>query len=960
MHSVLTPSRRATIRRAPVLASSIALLLFTGALAEAGNTWDGGGGDNNWGTGANWNPDGSPAPGSGNDLFFGGSTRLSPFNNYTAFDDWRNITFNAGAGSFNLFGNAIDLFGKIENLSANSQTVSLASIALNSATANEFNPVNGNLTILSTNVFTNGNQLKVFGNNGFTLSFGSGTTIQHGGSLSINQNSTVIFNSAHSYTGDTFVNAGKLQFASGGSANSSVIRIGDTAGTIGAEFDLTVATGGQSVGNTIVSRPGGIGYSTRLVDSQNTSGVNALTGVIALDAALTLKQAAGGTLNLTGSFADVKQQVLTVDAAGTVDVSKPLNSSFTAGGSLVKQGNGTLILSNVSNSYTGTNSATLNANGTQIAAGTLAIAADTSLGVAPSGAYNNVQFTGTGSLRSDATISLNANRNISIAPGATASLDSNGNTFTINGIVNGSTGAVTKIGAGTLVLAGSNTYTGVTTIKGGTLQVQSNVAVSTNGSLGNAASAVLLGDTTGSAGATLQGNKATLLTFARDITVQSGSSGAKTITNSGAGNFKIDSFFDVFTELSLDSASGLGNVELTGNLQGNNAGSSLRKTGTGTVILSGATNTTTTTNIVAGTLRIGTGSTTGTLGSGAVTNDGTLVINRSNAYSLGNNIGGSGGLRKEGGGTTTLTGTNTFSGLIDVRGGILSYGTVSNSGNGTLVDISNGADYRATGSLTSTKNVNLGSGGGTFSVDGAGLSVIHTGGVGTAGNAFTVNVLDASSSVAFTTTAISGGSGSLTKSGLGTATLDFANTYGGGTIVNGGELVVNNLTGTGSGSVTVNGGGALAPVNGLGTIDTGSLSLTGATSVFKLDLDLGVLDADLVNVTGGISLANSTLDLALLNAPISLLNARTFLVAQNNLSDAVNGIFGSILGLPTGYSVLVDYAFLGTDSLGRIGDGNDIALTVVPEAATAIWGVAVGLFAFGRRARARRQSVCAS
>ncbi len=447
---------------------------------QAGNLWDGGGGDDNWGTGANWSPDGSPGPGSGNDLFFGGSTRLTPFNNYAAFDDWRNITFNVGAGSFNLTGNAIDLFGKIENLSNNTQIFGLGSIALNSATNNEFNPVNGNLTITSANIFTNGNQLKVFGNNGFTLSFASGTNIQQTGSVSINQNSTVIYNSAHSYTGDTFVNAGKLQFNTGASASSSTIRLGDTSGSANAEMNLIAATGGQSLSNTIVARAGSSGVRT--LDSQNTSGTNALTGVIALDAALTLKQSAGGTLNLTGSFMDVKQQTLTVNNAGTINISKSLDSSFAAGGSLVKQGTGTLILSDTSNNYTGTNNATLNANGTQIAGGILGIHGDASLGLAPAGAYNNIQFTASGTLQDTANnISLNANRNISIASGATAHLDSNGNTFTINGVVNGTGGLVNINGTGgTVVLTGNNTYTGATTVSQGTLQVNANNALGTN------------------------------------------------------------------------------------------------------------------------------------------------------------------------------------------------------------------------------------------------------------------------------------------------------------------------------------------------------------------------------------------------------------------------------------------------------------------------------------------------
>jgi len=60
-----------TLRSSRALAVSMqlaALSLFM-SQANAGNTWDGGGGDNNWGTGANWSPDGSPAPGSINDFF---------------------------------------------------------------------------------------------------------------------------------------------------------------------------------------------------------------------------------------------------------------------------------------------------------------------------------------------------------------------------------------------------------------------------------------------------------------------------------------------------------------------------------------------------------------------------------------------------------------------------------------------------------------------------------------------------------------------------------------------------------------------------------------------------------------------------------------------------------------------------------------------------------------------------
>ena len=86
-------------------------------VAFAGTTWDGGGLDNNWGTGDNWNPNGTPPVGSTVDLTFDGIVRLTSNNNYTAFDDFHSLTFAATAGAFTLSGNAIDIFGKIENYS---------------------------------------------------------------------------------------------------------------------------------------------------------------------------------------------------------------------------------------------------------------------------------------------------------------------------------------------------------------------------------------------------------------------------------------------------------------------------------------------------------------------------------------------------------------------------------------------------------------------------------------------------------------------------------------------------------------------------------------------------------------------------------------------------------------------------------------------------------------------------
>ena len=239
----------------------------------------------------------------------------------------------------------------------------------------------------------------------------------------------------------------------------------------------------------------------------------------------------------------------------------------------------------------------------------------------------------------------------------------------------------------------------------------------------------------------------------------------------------------------------------------------------------------------------------------------------------------------------------------------------------------------------------------------------------------------------------------LTKTGTATQTLTGLNTYTGNTAVSQGRLalsgggsfanspsiavasgafldvtavtsganwdgtrfaVVNGQTlhGTGTvlGDLDVSAGGTIAPGNSIGTLAVAGLSLTSATSHFALEIDLGLSPAaDLLNVTGGITLNGATLDLSLFNlSPMSV--PATFLFAANDLADAVNGTFGTITGVPEGYSAMVDYAFLGTDALGRIGFGNSLAVRLfaaVPEPGTAGWGLAMCLLACGRRRRTR-------
>jgi autotransporter-associated beta strand protein len=121
---------------------------------------------------------------------------------------------------------------------------------------------------------------------------------------------------------------------------------------------------------------------------------------------------------------------------------------------VTKSGGGTLALSGI-NTYSGN---------TNITAGTLAAASSDALGDGSS--TNKLTISGA-TLLATGTVTSPATRGVFIyGPGAT--FDSNGNTLSIAGNIDGF-GALTKIGAGTLLLSGSNTYTAVTTVSAGTL-----------------------------------------------------------------------------------------------------------------------------------------------------------------------------------------------------------------------------------------------------------------------------------------------------------------------------------------------------------------------------------------------------------------------------------------------------------------------------------------------------------
>src|SRR5205085_7781881 len=95
--------------------------------------------------------------------------------------------------------------------------------------------------------------------------------------------------------------------------------------------------------------------------------------------------------------------------------------------------------------------------------------------------------------------------------------------------------------------------------------------------------------------------------------------------------------------------------------------SSLIQGGSGTHIPANDNTYTGATTIDAGgTLQVGNGGATGSLGTGSVTDNATLAFNRSDTITIANLVSGTGTLVQAGTGTTILTGANSYTGTTTI------------------------------------------------------------------------------------------------------------------------------------------------------------------------------------------------------------------------------------------------------------------------------------------------------
>ena len=258
--------------------------------------------------------------------------------------------------------------------------------------------------------------------------------------------------------------------------------------------------------------------------------------------------------------------------------------------------------------------------------------------------------------------------------------------------------------------------------------------------------------------------------------------------------------------------------------------------------------------------------------------------------------------KKDGSGTLTLTGANTYGSTTTVN-----QGTLTVSGNGTLgsgtgaliVNNNNtGAATATVVNLSTTLDTTTGSLSGTIATasSGTNTATINTGG---AGRGFTVNQTAAGN---YAGTIAGAGNFALGTGSTSTLTLSGANTYTGTTTVSAGTLLVTGSTaaasavtvgnsagtltgtlggtGTVGGTVLVNSGSILSAGAGNtpGTLTTGMLTLTTGST----------FNAVLLNDTSISQLAASgTTDLSQAAFSVTLAPGAAFALANNGTTDVL-------------------------------------------------------------------------
>ena len=721
------------------------------------------------------------------------------------------------------------------------------------------------------------------GNGGAAVSFSAGDSLTNSGTISggAGGGGGNVSGGAGGNGGNGGNGGEGVSFSAGGSLTNSGTISGGSGGTAGAG----VPGGANGIGGYGVVFSGAAGTLT------NESGGIINGGVMMDNFANAVTLDTGSVINGILNIGTSTAATLTLDGTGTQLYSAAVTSATAFDGALIKNGAGTWTLDET---FTYTGATTVNAGTLALGSGG-SIALSSGLSLAASGAGFDISAGGNQTIQD-----LSGVAGSKINLGANTLTAGTADSTSFAGVISG-TGGFTKRGTGTVTLSGANTYMGATTVDTGTLALGSGGSIASSSGLALATSGAgfdisaggnqtiqdlsgVTGSTINLGANTLTAGTANSTSFAGVISGTGGfiKQGGGTLTLSGANTYMGATTVNAGT-LALGSGGSIAS----------SSGLSLAASGAGFDISAGGNQTIRDLSGVAGSMI--------NLGANM------LIAGIANSTSFAGVISGTGGFIKQGGGTLTLSGAETYSGATTVNAGTLALG----SG----------------GSIASSSGLALAISGAGFDISAGGNQTIQdlTGVAGSTIN-LGVNTLIAGTANSTSFAGVISGTGGFIKQGTGTLILTGNNTYSGGTSFNGGIVAVDNEGNLGTGALSFNAGTLEALAVGGGITSSKAITLDAGGGTFLADAGTTSTLSGVISGVGLLTkdgLGTLTLTGANIYTGGTTINAGTLQIGNGGTSGSIAGDVSdnATFAFNRSDSVTFGGVISGTGALAQIGSG---------------------------------------